>query len=289
MEFLSVATWEDALAARAAHPGALPIAGGTDVMAGLNHDLDRPSALLDLARVPELSQWHTHEGIVRLGACVTYARIVAELGDRLPGLAMASHTVGSPQIRRRGTVGGSLGSASPEGDAHPPLLAAGAVVEAASVRGVRRIPAVDFYQEDGRGALAADELIAAVLVPVATGPQRFSKIGGRQAMAVAVASFALSLDPTRRRAASGIGSVAPAPRPAAVANEFLTGELEASGLWDSRAGLGESLMYRYGELVTEAASPSDDIRATAEYRRLALAVMARRTLARAWSQYQGGQ
>ena len=77
---------------------------------------------------------------LRVGAGVTYTRVINELGHLLPGLAIASRTVGSPQIRNRGTVGGNLGSASPAGDAHPPLLASGASVEVASVRG-RAVPA----------------------------------------------------------------------------------------------------------------------------------------------------
>src|SRR5687768_17409234 len=146
MDFLQPTSWTDALALRAERLDAVPIAGGTDVMVDLNFDRRRPGALLDLGRVPELREWAVEDGWIRLGAGVPYARIIAELRTELPGLAMASRTVGSPQIRIRGTVGGNLGSASPAGDAHPPLLAAGAVVEAASAaRGSRRIPAVDFY------------------------------------------------------------------------------------------------------------------------------------------------
>src|SRR6267154_5890528 len=125
---------------KAAHPEAMPIAGGTDVMVEINLDRHRPEAIMDLTRVSELAEWGTDGGLLRIGAGVTYARIINELGDRLPGLAMASRTVGSPQIRNRGTVGGNLGTASPAGDAHPSLLASGAVVEAESFRGVRHIP-----------------------------------------------------------------------------------------------------------------------------------------------------
>src|SRR5690349_16731951 len=129
MEFLSPSTWDEALAAKAAMPDALPIAGGTDVMVEINFDRRRPSALLDLTRIPELAHWALDGDRIRIGAGVSYRRIIEELGGRLPGLAMASRTVGSPQIRNRGTVGGNLGSASPAGDAHPPLLADDAVAE----------------------------------------------------------------------------------------------------------------------------------------------------------------
>src|ERR1700730_16594231 len=141
MEFLQPSSWPEALAMKAAHPDALPIAGGTDVMVDINFDRDRPSAFLDLTRVAELTEWGPEDGTLRIGAGVTYTRLISELGDRIPGLAMASRTVGSPQIRNRGTVGGNLGSASPAGDAHPALLASRTIVELASTSGVRRVPA----------------------------------------------------------------------------------------------------------------------------------------------------
>ena len=125
MDFLRPASWADALAAKAEYPDAVPIAGGTDVMVELNFDRRRPSALIDLTRVRDLSEWYEQDGLVRLGAGVTYAQLISELGDQLPGLAMASRTVGSPQIRNRGTVGGNLGTASPAGDSHPALLTVG--------------------------------------------------------------------------------------------------------------------------------------------------------------------
>jgi len=197
---------------------------------------------------------------------------------------MASRTVGSPQIRMRGTVGGNLGSASPAGDAHPPLLAAGAVVEVASAaRGSRDIPAADFYTGVKRNALEPDELIAAVRVPAATGPQQFSKIGTRNAMVIAVSAFACALHPDRRAVGTGIGSAAPTPRRAADAEAFLAGELESAGLWESRGELPETLARAFGERVAAAASPIDDVRGSAAYRRHSLAVMARRAVTWAWS------
>ncbi len=213
MDFLQPTSWGDALAAKAERPEALPIAGGTDVMVELNFDTRRPDALLDLTRVPELAGWAVADGRIRLGAGVTYTRLIDELGGLLPGLAMAARTVGSPQIRNRGTVGGNLGAASPAGDCHPPLLAAGAEVEVASVRGIRTIPAADFFTGVKRNALAADELIAAVLVPAAAGPQQFSKIGTRNAMVIAVASFCVGLDPRAQdgRHRHRLGRAHPAP------------------------------------------------------------------------------
>src|ERR687895_476633 len=115
MEFLQPAGWREALEAKAAHPDALPLWGGTDVMVDLNFGRERPLAILDLTRVRELAEWEERDGALRVGAGVSYASAIADLGDRLPGLAAASRTVGSPQIRNRGTIGGNLGSSSPAG------------------------------------------------------------------------------------------------------------------------------------------------------------------------------
>jgi CO/xanthine dehydrogenase FAD-binding subunit len=281
MEFLSPVSWGDALAAKAAHPDALPIAGGTDVMVDINFDRRRPSALLDLTRVPELATWTVDNGWIRLGAGVSYRRVIEELGDRLPGLAMASRTVGSPQIRNRGTVGGNLGSASPAGDAHPPLLAGDAVVEVASVRGTRQVPIDAFFTGVKRNALAADELIAAILVPPPDGPEQFAKVGTRNAMVIAVCSFGLALHPSSRRVGTGIGSAAPTPVRAVEAEAFAGTELP----WDRPAPLPDALVARFGALVAAAASPIDDVRGTADYRRHALSVLAGRTLRWAWEEH----
>jgi CO/xanthine dehydrogenase FAD-binding subunit len=287
VDFLQPGTWAEALQARAERPDALPIAGGTDVMVELNFDRRRPGALLDLTRVAELGEWSLQDGAVRLGAGVTYARVIDELGDRLPGLAIASRTVGSPQIRMRGTVGGNLGSASPAGDALPPLLAAGATVEAESAaRGTRMIPADEFFTGVKRNALAEDELIAAVHVPVADGPEQYSKVGTRNAMVIAVSAFALALHPSRRAVGTGIGSAAPTPRRAPEAEEFLAGELEAAGLWESRGPLPEALADEFGARVAAAASPIDDVRGSAAYRRHSLSVMARRAATWAWDDHR---
>ena len=308
MEFIRAATLDEALAAKAENPDAVPIAGGTDVMVELNFDRRRPGVLLDLTPVDELARWSTVDGRVRLGAGVSYARIIAELSDRLPGLAMASRTVGSPQIRNRGTVGGNLGSASPAGDAHPPLLATAADVEVASVRGVRTVPVGEFFTGPKRNALAPDELVIAVLTPAATGPQQFAKVGTRNAMVIAVCSFSVALHPgpgtvstvstvgsvgsvgsvgTVGTVGTGIGSAGPTPLRAAEAEDFAAAEL--AGRWQSREPLPEPVLRRFGELVGSAARPIDDVRGTAAYRRHALAVLARRTLSWAWEDYRTGR
>src|SRR6202049_2417473 len=287
MDFLQPTTWAEALAMKAAHPDALPIAGGTDVMVEINFDRRRPEAFIDLTRIPELSAWGEEDGLLRVGAGVTYTRIMDELGDRLPGLAKASRTVGSPQIRNRGTVGGNLGSASPAGDAHPPLLASGASVELASVAGMRRLPVHDFFIGPKRNAMRDDELIAAFLIEPAQGPQQFSKVGTRNAMVIAVCSFGLAIEPERRRVGTGIGSAAPTPVTAPEAEKFIQSVLDEHDLWRTRAPVSEAALARFGELVAATARPIDDVRGTAAYRRHALAVMARRTFTWAWNEYRG--
>jgi CO/xanthine dehydrogenase FAD-binding subunit len=282
VEFLQPATWEEALAVKAEHPDAVPIQGGTDVMVELNFDMRRPAVLLDLGRVTELTGWEPAEDRLRVGAGVPYATVIDALGDRLPGLAQAARTVGSPQIRNRGTVGGNLGAASPAGDSHPPLLAGDAVIEVESRRGIRMIAATDFYTGVKRSALEPDELIRAFWMAPAAGPQYFSKIGTRNAMVIAVCSFAIALYPGDRRVGTGIGSAAPTPLRATAAEEFLARELD----WD--APLDEAVSREFGALVAAAASPIDDVRGTAGYRRHALSVMARRTLTWAWRDHLAG-
>jgi CO/xanthine dehydrogenase FAD-binding subunit len=286
MDFLQPTTWAEAIAMKAANPDALPIAGGTDVMVEINFDRHRPAAFLDLTRVAELSEWAQDGDHLRIGAGVTYTRLIEELGDRLPGLAMASRTVGSPQIRNRGTVGGNLGSASPAGDAHPPLLASGAIVELSSRAGTRRLPVSEFYVGPKRSAMRKDELIAAFLIQPKRGPQQFSKVGTRNAMVIAVCSFALAIDSERRRIGTGIGSAAPTPVTAPEAERFLAGVLDERGLWEKPAAFDESALEQFGQMVAAAASPIDDVRGTAAYRRHALAVMARRSFAWAWDEYR---
>ncbi|MEV0073413.1 xanthine dehydrogenase family protein subunit M [Amycolatopsis sp. NPDC050768] len=300
MDFLRPADLAEALAVKAERPDAVPIAGGTDVMVELNFDHRRPAALLDLTGVAELAEWSTSDGTlsdgtlesstlsgstVRLGAAVSYSRVITELGEPLPALAMASRTVGSPQIRNRGTVGGNLGAASPAGDTHPVLLALGARVEVASVRGTRVLPAEEFYLGVKRNALEPDELITAVHLPAHAGPQQFAKVGTRNAMVIAVCSFAVNLRPSQRQVGASVGSAAPTPRRARAAEEFLAAELP----WDAPTALADSLKRRFGELVAEAAAPIDDVRGSADYRRHALAVLARRTLTWAWDEHRGSE
>ncbi len=289
MEFFQPESWQEALEVRAAHRGAVPIFGGTDVMVDLNFDRERPEALVDLTKVPEIQEWSQEDGRLRIGAGMTYARIIAELGDRLPGLAMASRTVGSPQIRNRGTVGGNLGTSSPAGDALPPLYASDAEVELTSSSGTRRVAVTDFITGPKRNILEPNELIAAFYIPEAEGPQQYSKIGTRNAMVIAVCAFGLALHPEQRKVGTCVGSAAPTPVRAAEAEGFIEGVLEEQGLWDSREEIGEPALVRFGEMVEAVTRPISDVRGTAAYRTHAVGVLARRTLKWAWDEYRGGE
>jgi CO/xanthine dehydrogenase FAD-binding subunit len=260
VEVLTPRSLGEALGLKAGRPGARPIAGGTDVLVELNFDRTRPDALLNLGEVAELRGWSQVDGRLRLGACLTYTELMEPpLAGLLPALAEASRTVGSPQIRNRGTLGGNLGTASPAGDSLPPLLVEGAEVEVASVRGSRRLALADFLVGPKRNALEPDELVVAVWVQPSGCPQTFMKVGPRNAMVIAVASLALVVDTEQGELRAAYGSAGP-----------------VVGL--VRAGVGER--ERFAELVAAAASPIDDVRGTAAYRRHALRVLTGRALER---------
>src|SRR5918995_3150422 len=287
MEFLQPDTWAEALEAKAARPGAMPLWGGTDVMVEMNFGRARPEAILDLTRVEELTEHDRDDGMLRIGAGVTYTRAIVELGDALPGLAIASRTVGSPQIRNRGTIGGNLGSSSPAGDALPPLYASDAEVEVASTGATRRVPVADFITGPKKNVLREDELIAAFHIPEAEGPQQYSKVGPRNAMVIAVCCLGLSLHPERRKVGICVGSAGPTPFRAVEAEQFIEGVLLEEDLWESRGSIDERALARFGALVGEATNPIDDIRGSAAYRAHAVGVLARRAFGWAWEEYRG--
>jgi CO/xanthine dehydrogenase FAD-binding subunit len=260
VDVLTPHTLEEALALKAERPEARPIQGGTDRMVELNFDRARPEAILNLTEVVELRGFARENGKLRLGAGLTYTEaMAAEVAEALPALAEASRTVGSPQIRNRGTIGGNLGTASPAGDALPPLLVESAGVEVASVRGECVLPLAQFLVGPKQNVLAEDELIVAVRVTPSGDRQTFMKVGPRNAMVIAVCSLALAVDRERGEVRAAYGSAGPVPA-------LVTGPL------DERA--------EFPERIAEAAQPIDDVRGTAKYRRHALRVLAARALDR---------
>ncbi|HJU48456.1 MAG TPA: FAD binding domain-containing protein, partial [Gaiellaceae bacterium] len=211
MEILAPRSLDEALALRAERPEARPVAGGTDVLVEISFG-ERPDALLVLDAVEELTGWSHENGSLRLGAGLTYTEAMQEpLAGLLPALAEASRTVGSPQIRNRGTLGGNLGTASPAGDGLPPLLVEEAEVELASVRGTRALPLPAFLLGVKRTALEPDELVTAVRLAPSGAPQTFMKIGPRNAMVISVCSLALAADRERGELRAAFGSAAPVP------------------------------------------------------------------------------
>jgi CO/xanthine dehydrogenase FAD-binding subunit len=253
-------TLEEALRLKAELPDARFVQGGTDVLVELNFDRSRPPALINLNEVGALRGHHRENGTLVLGSGLTYAEAMrGAVAEKLPALAEASRTVGSPQIRNRGTIGGNLGTASPAGDALPPLLVEDAEVQVASVRGERRIPLRDFLLGVKRNALEPDEIVTAVRVEPSRAGQTFMKVGPRNAMVISVCSLALQVDRDRGELRAAFGSAAPTVR-------LVTAPLDE--------------VESFAALVAESASPIDDVRGTAAYRRHALGVLTRRALER---------
>lgn len=289
MELLRPRTLQEALEAMAGRPGAVPVAGGTDVMVEMNFGRRRPAVMVDISRLPELRVIGRDGGLVRLGAGVPYGTVMRELADHR-ALAQACRTVGSPQIRNRGTIGGNLGTASPAGDALPALAAYDADIVVASAAGERRVPWSAFLLGPKRTALAPGELIVAASWRIPRGPGSFSKVGTRNAMVISVAGLCLQVDEDGRAVRVALGAVAPTIVRAAEAETFASQAMTEAGVWDRPAApMPVSAIERFGELVAAAASPLDDIRGSAAYRRHACGVLARRALSWALSGRQASR
>lgn len=278
----------EAIDALAAHPGARVLAGGTDVMVEINDGRLRvghsggPTTLVVVDRVAELRTWTVDPDArrVTVGAGVTWTELLAEpLADLLPALAEASRTVGSPQIRNAGTLGGNLGTCSPAGDGLPVLAALDADIQCISTSGERNIPVSEFMIGVKRTALEPGELITAITVPVLDGWQGYAKVGVRNAMVIATASACLAVDRSDRSVRIALGSVAPTVIRCPDAEAFIAERIE----WGSDGPhlVQPSDAAEFGRLAAEAARPINDHRATAAYRRHAVAVMAQRLLRRA--------
>ncbi len=257
------------------------LAGGTDLMVDLNFGRKRPERIVAIDRVPELAHLERN-GQVRMGAAVTYTRMLREDVGSV-ALREAARTVGSPQIRNAGTLGGNIATSSPAGDTLPVLAALDAVVVLRSKQdGERRVPFTEFMTGPKKNVRRADELVVGAEWDDAGPAQTFMKVGTRNAMVIAVAGLALVLDRARRRVGVGLGSCGPTILRAAAAERFATDLLEAHG-WEGRLTPSDADLHEFGRLVAAAARPIDDVRGTAAYRRHVLAVMGARALARVWS------
>jgi CO/xanthine dehydrogenase FAD-binding subunit len=267
---------DGALAALSERPDAHLLAGGTDLQVEINLGHRRPDAIVALRRVEELRAHDAADGTIELGAGVTYGTIERDLADLVPGLAMASRTVGSPQIRNAGTIGGNLGTSSPAGDCLPWLAALDAeVVLVSAADGERVLPIADFITGPKRNARRDDELIRAVRVPRVAGPQHVAKVGPRNAMVISVASLAIVVDTDHRRVRVGMGSVGPVPVRPSAAEDLASDAID----WDALT-VDDDAFHAFATACADAASPIDDHRSTAAYRRHAVEVLATRSLRR---------
>jgi CO/xanthine dehydrogenase FAD-binding subunit len=270
----------------AANAGATLLAGGTDLMVEVNEGHrrfpwpDDGVTVIALGRVPELSTWTYDQPArtVTIGAGVTWSEIEDEpLRTLLPALAEAARTVGSPQIRHAGTVGGNLATCSPAGDGLPVLAALEAMVALVSASGKRTMPVADFMVGVKRTALLPGELIESITLPVLDGWQGYSKVGVRNAMVIATASACVATAVPTRSVRIALGSVAPTIVRCPDAEAFATERVD----WEARSVTPE-VASEFGRLAAAASRPIDDHRSTAAYRRHAIGVMAQRLLQRAF-------
>lgn len=276
---------DEVLDALAADPTATLLAGGTDLMVEVNEGHRRfpggdGATVVALAGVPELTSWTVDRanGVVRLGAAVRWTEIEHEpLRSQLPALAEAARTVGSPQIRHAGTVGGNLGTCSPAGDGLPVLAALDAVVHLASRSGRRSMAVGEFMVGVKRTALEPGELIEAIDVPLLDGWQGYSKVGVRNAMVIATAAACVATDVPSRSVRIALGSVAPTVIRCPEAEAFAADAVD----WE-RLVIPLEASDRAGELAAAASRPIDDHRSSAAYRRHAVGVLVRRLLQRAF-------
>jgi CO/xanthine dehydrogenase FAD-binding subunit len=269
----------DALQALAEHPEATVLAGGTDVMVEVNFGHRLLDHVISVSRVAELRQWSTDGTTVRIGAAVPYHEMErGELANLLPALAQAARTVGSPQIRAAGTLGGNLGTASPAGDGLPVLLALDATVHLANATGARAVPVGEFLVGVKRTALRPGELVTAIEIPLLDGWQGYAKVGTRNAMVIAVAAACLAVDRANANVRLALGSVAPTAVRCPDAETWLAAEHDVAG----SEPLPQAIGVEFGRRASLECSPIDDHRSTAAYRRHAVSVLAARLAARAF-------
>ena len=257
----------------AINPDAHLLTGGTDMMVEVNFNHRHPETVIALRNIPEIQEWSVDaaSGIVHIGSSVPYATMEhGELAQALPALAEAARTVGSPQIRAAGSIGGNLGTCSPAGDSLPILSALDAVVHLRSDTSSRSVSFAEFMVGPKKNSRMANEIITGVSIPMTNGWQGYAKVGVRNAMVISVASVCLAIHDGKVRVA--LGSVGP--------TIIRCSESEA---WINSVGLenvNQTIAKEFGEHVRAESRPIDDHRSTAEYRRHAVGVLAARLLLR---------
>ncbi|MER5733641.1 FAD binding domain-containing protein [Streptomyces sp. NPDC002138] len=273
------ASLDEAVAALAAMPAAVPVAGGTDLMAAVNAGLLRPAALVGLGRINEIRGWQYQDGHALLGAGLTHARMGRpDFAALIPALAAAARAAGPPQIRNAGTLGGNIATAAPTGDALPVLAALEAILVIVGPGGSRReIPVSHLLA--GREMLRPGELIGFVRVPLLHAPQVFLKATGRTGPGRGVASVGLVLDPARRGVRIAVGAVAPMPLRPLEAEQWVASLID----WDGERTLAPDALEAFGEYVAAACVPDqgEAVAPAVLHLRRTVAVLARRALGRA--------
>ncbi len=255
------------------NPSAHLLTGGTDLMVEVNFNHRHPETVISLRKVPEFQQWNVDNisGLVHIGSSVPYAMMEhGELAQALPALAEAARTVGSPQIRAAGSLGGNLGTCSPAGDSLPVLSALDAVIHLQSETAGRSVAFADFMVGPKKTSRLPDEIISGVTIPLINGWQGYAKVGVRNAMVISIASVCLAINDGNVRVA--LGSVGPT---------IIRGS--ESEAWINSVGLENvdlSVAKEFGERVRAESRPINDHRSTAEYRRHAVGVLATRLLLR---------
>ncbi len=265
-----------------ANPQAKLLAGGTDYMVEVNLHGRQPEVMISLRQVKELTEWsvRTSQSRITIGAGVPYADMeVGEIARLVPALAQAARTVGSPQIRAAGTLGGNLGTCSPAGDSLPVLAALNATIHVIGPDGNRDIEFSDFMVGVKRNSLLPSEFVHSVSLPIVEGWQGYAKVGTRNAMVISTASACLVRDNDEGYVSIALGSVGPTIIRAHGAEAWL---IKTTSL-RSGAQLEPSIAQEFGRRVALESKPIDDHRSTADYRRHAIGVLAQRLLTRSFS------
>lgn len=244
------------MAALTAMPAAVPVAGGTDLMASVNAGQLRPAALVGLGRISELRGWEYQDGHGLLGAGLTHARMGRpDFAALFPALAAAARAAGPPQIRNAGTLGGNVVSAAPTGDTLPVLAALEAVLIIAGPEGARREVPVS-HLLTGMEMLRPGEVVGHLRVPLLHAPQAFLKATGRTGPSRAIASAAVVLDPARRGVRCAIGAVAPMPLRPLEAEQWVASLIDWSVVMEKGASaLAPEALEAFGQYVAMACIP----------------------------------